>query len=168
MAIVEEIGQALKAMGGKYVLPFRFRDERGSRTSHHLIFVSKHPLGYKIMKDVMAKESSSHEQGVPTFEYNPATTDQPLLFEFARPLDDLEGMLLDEFAGRTMTMLEIFEAHHYGRRYIAKNYKDVLTKMEQAGRITGDPPYTKRRKIKGEITCADVTKFTFPPKQAVT
>ncbi|QEH32750.1 hypothetical protein OJF2_12290 [Aquisphaera giovannonii] len=168
LAITEEICEALVEMGGKYVLPFRFKNEKGTRTKHQLIFVSKHPLGYKIMKDVMAKESSSHEQGVPTFEYNPATTDQPLLFEFARPLDDLEGMLLDEFAGRTMTMAEICEEHHYGRRYIAKNYKDVLTKMEQAGKITGDPPHTKRRKIKGEVTCADATKFTFPPKQAVT
>lgn len=168
LAIVEEICEALVEMGGRYVLPFRFRNEKGTRTSHHLIFVSKHPLGYGIMKDVMAKESSSHEQGVPTFEYNPATSDQPLLFELARPLDDLGDMLLDEFAGRTLTMLEMYERHNYGRRYIAKNYKDVLTKLEQAGKITGDPPCTKRPKRKGEITCADATKFTFPPKQAKT
>ncbi len=125
LAIVEEICEALVEMGGKYVLPFRFRNEKGNRTSHHLIFVSKHPLGYGIMKDVMAKESSAHEQRVPTFEYNPATADQPLLFELARPLDDLEDMLLDEFAGETLTMLETFERHNHGRRYIKKNYKDV-------------------------------------------
>ncbi len=42
LLIVEELCQALKEMGPQYVLPFRFRDERGTRTSHHLIFVSKH------------------------------------------------------------------------------------------------------------------------------
>jgi three-Cys-motif partner protein len=166
LAIVEEICEALIEMGGKYVLPFRFLKEKGKRTSHHLIFVSKNPLGYKIMKDVIAKESSSTEQGVPTFEYDPATSDQPLLFELARPLDDLEDMLLEQFAGRTMTMVEIFDDHNYGHRYVSKNYKDVLTKLEQAGRITGDPPYTQRRKIKGVTSCADGTRFTFPPKQA--
>ena len=57
----------------------------------------------------MANESSSNEQGVPTFEYNPATREQPLLFGLARPLEDLEEMLLEEFAGRTRTMKEIFE-----------------------------------------------------------
>lgn len=168
LAIVEEICEALVEMGGRYVLPFRFRNEKGTRTSHHLIFVSKHPLGYGIMKEVMAKESSTHEQGVPTFEYNPATSDQPLLFELARPLDDLEDMLLDYFAGRSLTMQDVFDQHNYGRRYIKKNYKDVLTKLEQAGKIVGDPPCAKRRKINGVPSCADATRFTFPPKKAQT
>ena len=102
---------------------------------------------------------------MPTFEYSPATSDQPLLFELARPLDDLEEMLLADFAGRTLKMIEVFDRHNYGRRYIKKNYKDILTRMECAGKIKGVPPHTNRRKIKGEITCADETLFTFPPKE---
>ena len=164
LTIVEEICEALIEMGGKYTLPFGFRNARGTRTKHHLIFVSKHPLGYKIMKRVMASESSSTEQGVPTFEYSPATSKQPLLFELARPLDDLADMLLEQFAGQTRTMDQIYETHNYGRRYIDKNYKDVLTKMEVDGRIRGNPSCDMRPKRKGEITCADGTKFTFPEK----
>jgi hypothetical protein len=162
LTIVEEICKALIEMGGKYTLPFGFKNARGTRTKHHLIFVSKHPLAYKIMKRVMANESSSAEQGVPSFEYSPATKSQPLLFELARPLDELEGMLLDEFAGQTLTMNDIYEAHNYGRRYIDKNYKDALTKMEMAGRIKGNPSHELRPKRKGEITCADHVKFSFP------
>ena len=94
LTILEEICEALGSMGGRYVLPFRFKNLSGTRTSHHLIFVSKHPLGYKIMKEIMAGESSKTEQGVPTFEYNRASERQPLLFELARPLDDLRDMLL--------------------------------------------------------------------------
>ncbi len=165
LTIVEEICEALVEMGGKYVLPFRFRNEQGTRTKHHLIFVSKHPLGYKIMKHVMATESSVTEQGVPSFEYSPATRCQPLLFELARPLDDLEGMLLDEFAGLTLSMSEVFERHNYGRRYIEKSYKEVLTKMERAGKIKGEPPYATRPKRKGEITCADSVRFSFPKRK---
>lgn len=161
LTIVEEICEALKEMGGEYVLPFRFKHHSGKRTSHHLIFVSKHITGYKIMKDIMAKESSTAEQGVPSFEYNPATQAQPLLFELTRPLDELENMLLDEFAGQTLTRVEVFNSHHVGKRYIEKNYREVLLKMESEGKITTEPPADKRRKN----TLAETVKIRFPPKQ---
>jgi three-Cys-motif partner protein len=157
ITIVEEICAALKEMGGEYVLPFCFRHENGNRTSHHLIFVSKHVRGYEIMKEIMAKESSTTEQGVPSFEYNPATKFQPLLFELSRPLDELTDMLLDEFAGQTMTMIEVYQRHHIGKRYIKKNYKDALLKLEAKGKITAEP--SKRRKN----TFADTVRVTFPP-----
>lgn len=162
LMIIEELCESLIEMGGKYTLPFCFRNDKGTRTSHHLIFVSKAPLGYNIMKEVMAKESSNHEQGVPTFEYNPATSNQRLLFELARPLDDLEEMLLAKYSGCEMTMSEIFDNHNYGRRYIRKNYKDVLLKMEIDGKIRTDRPYTERRKLKGVYTFADDVVVTFP------
>jgi three-Cys-motif partner protein len=164
LVIVEEISQALKEIGGNYVLPFCFKTARGTRTSHHLIFVSKHERGYSIMKDIMAKESSSTEQGVPLFEYNAATQYQPLLFELSRPLDELENMLLNEFSGQTLTMEAIYNQHHVGKRYISKNYKEALRKLEEQGKIIVDPPASERRKIKGEITFADHVKVTFPPK----
>lgn len=162
--IVEEISQALKEIGGNYVLPFCFKNDMGTRTSHHLIFVSKNVRGYSIMKEIMAKESSSTEQGVPSFEYNIATLLQPLLFDLSRPLDDLENMLLDEFAGQTLTMEEIYNRHHVGKRYISKNYKDALRKLEQQGQIIVEPPASQRRKQKGEITFGDAVRVTFPPK----
>src|SRR5690606_17151395 len=45
LTIVEELCGALIEMGGKYTLPFGFKNATGSRTKHHLIFVSKNPLG---------------------------------------------------------------------------------------------------------------------------
>jgi hypothetical protein len=164
LVIVEAISQALKEIGGNYVLPFCFKTDTGTRTSHHLIFVSKHGRGYSIMKEIMAKESSSTEQGVPLFEYNSATQNQPLLFELSRPLDDLENMLLNEFAGQTLTMEAIYNQHHVGKRYISKNYKEALRKLEQQGKIIVDPPTSKRRKYKGEITFGEQVKVTFPPR----
>jgi len=165
LIILEALSQALKERGGEYVLPFCFKDDRGTRTSHHLIFVSKHVLGYSIMKNIMANASSSTEQGVPSFKYNRATEEQPLLFELSRPFDELEDMLLDKFAGRTMTMIEVYNQHHIGTRYIDKNYKDALRKLEQQGKIIASPPASKRSKRQGKITFADSVKVTFPPKQ---
>ena len=117
------------------------------------------------MKEIMAKESSDQNQGVPSFEYNPATVIQPLLFEFYRPLDELEQMLLNEFANKTITMQEIYMQHNVGRSYISKNYKTALINLEAQGKITADRPANKRQKRKGEITFADSVKVTFPPKQ---
>ena len=125
LLIVEELCQALKAYGSSYVLPFRFKNDKGTRTSHHLIFVSKHFLGYEIMKDIMARESTSDTQGVPSFEYNPADSlpRQALLFQLSRPLVDLKEDLLDTFRGQSLTMQEIYEHHNVDTRYIKKTTK---------------------------------------------
>ena len=161
MLIVEELCQAIKAMGPRYVLPFCFKDSRGTRTSHHLIFVSKGFKGYEIMKEIMAKECSGSEQGVPSFEYNPVDArdagQQQLLFQLSRPLDDLADMLRLDFAGQILTMQSIYERHNIDRPYIKKNYKDALMKLEEAKKIAA----TKHR----QGTFADTVRVTFPPRK---
>jgi three-Cys-motif partner protein len=158
LSIVEELCQALKEIGGKYVLPFCFKNNEGNRTSHHLIFVSKHFKGYEIMKGIMAKESSTMTQGVASFDYCPADFHQPLLFELWQPLNELDNLLQKEYHGQTVIMKEIYNYHSVGRRFIKKNYKDVLKKMEQEGKIVADPPASMRRKG----TFSDSVKVTFP------
>ena len=166
LTIVEAISQALREEGGEYVLPFCFKTQSGSRSSHHLIFVSKHIRGYQIMKEIMAGESSNAAQGVSSFEYNPAATlEQPLLFELLRPLDDLADMLLTAFAGGRKTMKQIYEQHNVGTPYIKSNYKRILAKLEAEGKIQATPPANKRRKIRGEVTFADTVVVTFPPRR---
>lgn len=160
LKIINELCQALKGKGFPYVLPFRFKNGNGSRTMHHLIFVSKHPTGYEKMKGIMASESSRTEQGVPSFEYNPVDVRdagcQKFLFELPRPLDDLADMLLDTFEGQTLTMYQIYEKHSVDRPYIKKNYKDVLYKLEEDGKIMAS---NHRRN-----SFADDVEVTFPSK----
>jgi len=161
LIIVEELCQALKSYGSRYVLPYRFKNNRGKRTSHHLIFVSKSFRGYEIMKDIMARESSSNTQGVPSFEYNPADflPKQSLLFQLYRPLHDLKKDLLNTFKGKKLTMRNIYELHNVDTPYVKKNYKEVLRELYEDGSIgavspTGKPPR------KG--TFSDEIMVTFP------
>ena len=158
LTIIEELCKTLRNLGPEYVLPFRFKDARGSRTSHHLIFVSKGLKGYEIMKEIMAKESSDTEQGVANFEYSPVDTgmarQQLLLFQLSRPLDDLGDMLLQEFAGQTLTMDQIYKQHNVDRPYIRKNYKDVLKQLKAHRKIAA----SSHRKG----TFADHVQVTFP------
>jgi three-Cys-motif partner protein len=157
-AIVEALVEALKELGARYVLPFCFKDENGTRTSHHLIFATKHPLPYKIMKEIMAKYSSEEHQGVASFGYCPTSDSDNLLFEFNRPLDDLQDMLLEQFAGQTLSTVQIYDLHNVGRPYTMKNYKAILLEMEKKQLIQADPPSTKRKKD----TFGDNVKVTFP------
>ncbi len=160
--IIEELSGAFKEMQAPYVLPFTFKNEQGTRTKHHLIFVSKNFKGYEIMKDIMAGESSERDQGVASFAYSPASEKYPTLFELSRPLDDLEDMLLTEFAGQKLAMHEVYKRHCVGKAYTEKNCKRALAKMEASGKIEAQPPAEKRRKIKGEVTFADNVVVTFP------
>lgn len=137
--IIEELCAALKELGGKFTLPFRFRTSQGKRTSHHLIFVSKAFKGYEIMKDIMAKESSSSDEGIPSFEYNPVDRTrirQGLLFKLTTPLKDLGNELLTEFNGQSISMFDIYRTHSIDTPFIKKNYKDVLLLLEKEGKIT--------------------------------
>ncbi len=155
--IVEEMKAALEEMGGEYVLPFRFRNPEGTRTTHHLFFVSKHFRGYEIMRDVMYKHSNK-EGMVANFEYNPADARWPSLFELLRPLDDLEEMLLKDFAGQSTNLRPLFERHSKGKGYVLKNYREVLCRMEQEGKISMSPAFSRRRKG----TIGEKVIITFP------
>ncbi|WP_119418279.1 three-Cys-motif partner protein TcmP [Desertibaculum subflavum] len=144
--VLEEMTSAIKEMGGKYVLPFRFKNPSG-RPTHHLIFVSKSFRGYDIMKQIMSKESSTEEEGVPSFTYSPADASMPLLFSLQQPLSELRSSLLETFAGQELSTDQIFERHSVDRRFLLKNYKDVLSKMEEDGEITvRSVKVAKRRK----------------------
>ncbi|MCP3163541.1 three-Cys-motif partner protein TcmP [Myxococcus qinghaiensis] len=162
LAIVEELAKALIEMGGKYVLPFTFMNKNGTRTTHHLVFVSKHVLGYTIMKEIMAGESSGGSQGVATFRYNPADDRFPLLFSLTRPLDDLVGRLASDFSGQQLTMAQVFERHHVGTPYIKRNYKEALRRLEAKGLVQASPTAADRPSRKGEVTFADDVLVKFP------
>jgi three-Cys-motif partner protein len=160
--ILDTFAQALKAMGFKYVHPFTFMQPEKQRVSHHLIFVSKSYKGYQVMKSITGKESSSHEEGVPSFGYAPAVSEEmtPLLFEFARPLEQLGAMLMDEYAGQTITFGNLFHEHNVGRRYVERNYRDALLELEEEGKVKVEMD-TKRRSNKGKLTLPTHARITF-------
>ena len=125
------LGDALTDAGAQYLIPFRFARTSG-RASHSICFVSKHPLGYEIMKDIMASHSVVDADGVPKFEYLPEVKGRQLAFEIDRPISALGPDLLNSFAGKTLAMIDIYHAHNVGTPFIQKNYKSVLRQLEEA------------------------------------
>lgn len=160
--VIQELCEALRQNGSEFVLPFRFKNDSGTRTSHHLIFLSKNFRGYEIMKEIMAKESSDTMDGVANFEYNPQDMHykQGTVFDLlSHPLEDLQGMLMEQYKGRVIDFLKLYEEHSVGRRYIKKNYKEVLRMMLDAGLITAVNPHNKKPPRKGSFS--DEMRITF-------
>ncbi|MCL4517454.1 MAG: hypothetical protein M1379_18055 [Firmicutes bacterium] len=71
-------------------------------------------------------------------------------------------MLLKDFAGRELTMVELFQEHHVGKPYVEKNYREALRKLEAAGLITVNPPFEERRSRNGVVSFPRSVKISFP------
>jgi three-Cys-motif partner protein len=125
-AILAALEESLNAIGGNFVLTFRFRNEDG-RATHHIVFVTKNDVAYDIMKDIMARESSGKPQDVSIFEFCPNASIP--LFEMESPLDDLKRDLLQRYRGQTMSISEIYKQHNYKTRYIKRNYQKALEQL---------------------------------------
>jgi len=146
--ILTTIRQVFKGWDIPYVFPFPFKNERGTRTTHYLIFVCKNFLGYDIMKNIMAKHSSYRIQKVPSFEYNPAKASRIAhqLFSLEKPIDDLKSILLRDFSKKQSSMRMIYETHSVDKPYTARNYKDALMQLETEERIHTNRSERKARK----------------------
>ena len=157
--IMEELANEIKDLGGKFVLPFTFKDTSRSRTSHKLIFVTKNFKGYEIMKDIMAKESSTEDEGVPSFTYSPADASLVLLFSPNQPMSKLRESLLNDFRGQEVSFDDIYKTHSINTQYIKKNYREALTKLEDEGTVTA---YSTKKKQRRRQTYPYHVRIRFP------
>ncbi|MBN2380871.1 hypothetical protein JXM67_13820 [candidate division WOR-3 bacterium] len=156
--VMEQLTLALKEKGYEFVHHFRFLYPRGRIC--YLVFVTKAFIGYHKMKEIMAKESTYSSEGVPSYEYNPADKWMQRLDWGDDLIEKLNQSLLKEYSGQELTVLEIYEKHSVNRKYILKNYKDGLKKLESQDIIETNPPADERRKN----TMADTVKIKFPRK----
>ena len=166
MIVVQALCDSLKQNGSKFVLPFRFKNEQGNRTSHHLIFLSKSFRGYDIMKDIMYSESSQKIGNVASFEYNPRDVNfrQGSVFDLlSRPLDELSDMLQNTYAGKCIDFRTLYEEHSVDTPYVRKNYKDALKALYEAGKINAVNAKTGKPPKKG--TFSDDMRITFKARK---
>jgi three-Cys-motif partner protein len=137
--IMDALGQAFAPAGAQ--TPVRFPFQTKGRISHHLMFVSKHPLGNEIMKGVMSGEST-----LGMFGYDQAAEKQPLLFPDL-PVEALARELLERFAGRTIRFSEIgverhpqlgLPAHKRAIQKLESQKNVIVVSYEKARRPTND------------------------------
>jgi len=156
---------ALKEESGRYALPFKFYSKEMRRTSHFIIFVSKHRQGLKIMKEIMYANSAKDIDGVATFEFKDSynfNSDFEQLCIFNRPLQSLCEDLYNKNKGKQKTVKELYDPFVYdvSNYFVAKNVKDALKRLEAENRlvvISG----RKRKYVKNEITMPDAAVVKF-------
>lgn len=165
--VLQTFIEALKEIRGDHTWKYKFYQEEMDKTSHFIVFVSKHPLGYSLMKETMAA-NCEHDHGVPLYEFRPGGRvidvgpHQMSLFGEVvsrSPIEDLKDDLLATYAGKTLTVQDIFYEHHLEKPYILANYKTALLELESEGRIKTEP--RERRKYRGNPTMGDAVKITF-------
>jgi len=134
--ILKGLTEAMADIGGPFTIAFRFRTLDG-RTSHYLVFVSKKPIGYDVMKKHMASESEETSDGIPTFEFM-EPGERPRLFElpprhFPWTIDSLRKNLRATYAGVTKSFQSIYDEHNIGKPYIEKNYRAAIISLQAQG-----------------------------------
>lgn len=165
--IIKSLKAALAEFSGKHTIEYFFKDDDGEKTSHFLILVSKNPLAYKIMKDIMAGESSDVSHGVANLGFNPRDKEKQrgLFDSFYSPIDELIDDLMKSFSGETLSAREIFHKHSIGKNFVFKNYQEALRKLEEQGKIITNPDSRNRRRVQGVVTFGENVIVSFPSEE---
>ena len=122
------------------------RTERGLRTKHYLIGISRDKRGMELFKEISARQSSRFDGSVPSMDHSPGVpTGQLSLFS---AMGELEADLLAQFAGKRVTREEIYHEHHVGTPYCKANYREALENLRDRGLIQVKPPKQQRRSPK--------------------
>ncbi len=161
--VVERLQMALKRHNKPrtmYFLPFAVEHDRRNMISHYLIFLTKHPKGFEIMKFIMAKRSYKDQNDIPLYLF---TNVPQLEFEFAGKMDNLLRSLTRDFTGQVINVRKLVDlCHRKGYMYTTENIKSALDVLEVRSLLSVDVPRQKRPKNKdGKITMGDKRTVTF-------
>ena len=163
--VLNALMSALKEESGRYALPFKFYSKEMKRTSHFIIFVSKHRQGLKIMKEIMYANSAKDVDGVATFEFKDSynfNLDFEQICIFNRPLQSLCDDLYNKNQGKQITVKELCDSFAYdvSNYFVAKNVKDALKRLEIDNKLVVVSG-RKRKIVKNEITMPDAAVVRF-------
>jgi three-Cys-motif partner protein len=160
--ILDHYRSALKEdAGAGFTIPFRIESEDKQKTSHYLIHASKHPLGFKIMKDVMWRRGHSvNEQGALEFVQASRTNIIPL-FDRA---DHTKKDILAALKNGPLRVAEFCEdwVCRPDDSLCETAYKSALLELEASGKIVvrgkdgkNITPAAARPKRNGKSTLAN-------------
>jgi three-Cys-motif partner protein len=163
--ILNVLKETMRESGATHFQPFPFRLREGNSPKQHLIYLGQHEKGRAIMKDIMGSSSSAHHSGVPLMGFSEAPT-QHLLFE-PDPIPDLQAELLVAFAGRSVTVAQVFSEHHpTNERFLLRNYQEALRRLECSSAVSATPPSQDRPKRNGIVSMAENVTIIFPSGKA--
>jgi three-Cys-motif partner protein len=163
--VLNVLKETMREAGATHFQPFPFRLREGNSPKQHLIYLGQHEKGLAIMKDIMGSSSSAHHSGVPLMGFSETPT-QHLLFE-PDPIPDLQAELLSAFAGRSVTIAQVFSEHHpTNERFLLRNYQEALRRLESSSAVSAIPTSQGRPKRNGIVSMSETVTITFPSGKA--
>lgn len=163
--VLEALIETLRENKGNFVLPFKFYSTEKLRTSHFIIFVTKHPTACKIMKQIMYTNSAKDSDGVATFSFEDSHNfgvGFEQLSMFNRPIQSLQDDLLKKHKGKKVLVGDLCEeiSFDFSSHFVQKNVKDVLKVLEESGKI--DVVDGRKQKWRcGKLTMPDEAHILF-------
>lgn len=156
--VIDQFSSAIKSLGIKYVLPFRFHSDKQNRTSHYILFISKHCLGYSIMKDIMSRESRDPISSIGTFEYIPSDHNLKFLYQFEYNIEQLKDFLVEKYKGKPeIRVKSIYWNNIEDNPYVMSDFKHALLRLEEENKIS----IRTEKKTRPKGTMADHLWITF-------
>ncbi len=130
--LIDELHSALRSRHRVYVLPFCIEFDDRRRPSHSLVFVSKSPTGFKVMRDIMIKHSQKDQDDFPLYLHS-----QVLAQQYSPPqlglqnttilLHEYAKQLLGAYLRQTLTVDEIVRHEETsGSRYRSVHVQKAL------------------------------------------
>ena len=148
-AILDAVETAFKELGARS--PVRYRLVSDGRSSHYLMFVSKHELGTDIMKSVMSAESPRDEEGVPASSSTRRGIWPQEMFPVS-PLDDLAEELARKFGGQFLNGFNELYSRSNHPRFGQAEHKKALRILERKGLFSVVSYSAKRTEHNGELS----------------
>ena len=120
----------------KFITPFRVESEHRRVTSHYLLHVTSHPMGFRIMKEVMwsAGQTADGNDGLELAQAS---------YNAERSLFDIQTSDIEESILRVLGSQRSVKAEYFLKDLVeqpenlvsSNKYKEVLLKLEYEGKI---------------------------------
>ena len=141
----------------KFVRVYRVNMDEVKQTVYYLIHATNHFKGFKLMTDIMWKQSTSGGM----FAFLGPDEGQLRLCDFGSNISSLKKFLLDKFSKRTLSFWEIMEECYKNLDCIEQHYRTALKELLKEGKIKREPEFTRRGKPRTGIDQEDKITFLF-------
>lgn len=157
---------ALESKLGKklYSLNFAMNFRKKKRTNYHLIFLSKHKLGFKIMRGILTSRSAKDHKNMPLFVNEELSLNKELqgqleLGESSKLFNELKANLMIDFNEQTILVKDLFaRCLLNGYKYDNPLIREALHSLRDNGKIL--PIEDRRKKKNNDFGDLVVIKFT--------
>lgn len=147
-----------------YMLSFAMEFEKRQSKSHYLVSLCKHPKGFELMKDIVARYSCTDALDIPLWVFsnlrNQMKDQQGLCLDDG--LRRLKRQVLKDFEGESILVKDLVDqCHSLKYLYLEKNIKAALLSLEDSGDVLIDKPREQRPVRMGQPTLSGKHLVTF-------